>query len=210
MPNLSVAHPETCRSWIGDPAAVPFFTRRYPFRRKTDDRSAFGLELAANVALDVADVPVHGALADAFDQTPNVHKMAHYLPVCEANLPRDRPIPECFGDRSWPRGGCWLPMSAPSYLHPESAIVGIDIDPETKPFDAPDNRIHVRIGSQADTEFDRPWSTSSGKKPYEAILDDGSHMASHMVESFRYLFPHALAAGGTYIVEGIDHTTCRT
>ena len=160
---------------------------------------ALGPELAANVTWNVADVPVHGALADVFDQTPNVHKMAHYLPVYEANLPRDRPIRML--EIGVARGGS-LQMWR-QYLHPESAIVGIDIDPETKQFDDPDNRIHVRIGSQADTEFLQSVVDEFG--PFGAILDDGSHMASHMVESFRYLFPHALAAGGTYIVEDI-HT----
>src|SRR6202008_2820925 len=39
--------------------------------------------------------------------------------------------------------------------------------------------------------------------PFDVILDDGSHMNSHIALTFRHLFPNGLAPGGVYIVEDI-------
>ena len=173
----------------------PFFERRYPFRRKGMNQ-ALGAELAAPTTWKVADAPVGGAVAEVFEQTPNIQKMPHYLPVYETALPTDVPIRML--EIGVARGGSMQMWR--KYLHPESVIVGIDIDTATKQFDDPDRHIHVRIGSQADTEFLQTVTDEFG--PFEVVLDDGSHMASHMVETFRYLFPR-IVPGGMYIIEDI-------
>jgi hypothetical protein len=87
------------------------------------------------------------------------------------------------------------------YLHPDSTIVGIDVNPYCKQFDDPGNNLHVRIGSQEDTRFLRTITDEFGA--FDVILDDGSHMASHMIDTFRYLFPNTLCDGGVYVVEDI-------
>jgi hypothetical protein len=87
------------------------------------------------------------------------------------------------------------------FLHPESVIVGVDIDPETQKFDDPQRHIHVRLGAQQDLGFLRDVVNEFG--PFDVILDDGSHISSHMIDSFRYLFPNGLADGGVYVVEDI-------
>ncbi|MGY4648863.1 class I SAM-dependent methyltransferase [Mycobacterium sp. URHB0021] len=87
------------------------------------------------------------------------------------------------------------------YLHPESVIVGIDIDPATERFDDSTQRLHVRIGRQQDTSFLQ--SVVSELGPFDVILDDGSHMTSHMVATFRYMFVKGLAPAGVYIVEDV-------
>ena len=92
------------------------------------------------------------------------------------------------------------------YLHPESVIVGIDINPTTRRFDEPSQRLHVRIGGQQDISFLESVVTELG--PFDVILDDGSHMTSHMVQTFRYLFPNGLASGGIYIIEDIGTNYC--
>ena len=84
---------------------------------------------------------------------------------------------------------------------PGTVIVGIDIDPGCSRFEDPAQNIHVRIGDQADASFLRGVASEFG--PFDVILDDGSHMTSHQVESFRHLFASALAPGGVYIVEDI-------
>jgi 23S rRNA U2552 (ribose-2'-O)-methylase RlmE/FtsJ len=76
------------------------------------------------------------------------------------------------------------------YLHPESTIVGIDIDSPTKQFDDPGRQVHVRIGSQADTRFLQTVIDEFGLfDVFDVIVDDGSHMNSHIAQTFRYLFP---------------------
>jgi len=58
---------------------------------------------------------------------------------------------------------------------------------------------HARIGSQADPEF-----LASVVAEMDIVIDDGSHVASHQLASFKALFP-ALSFGGVYICEDL-HT----
>jgi len=77
-----------------------------------------------------------------------------------------------------------------------SNILGIDITPECKQYE--EERIKVEIGSQADNEFLIKIRNQYG--PFDLILDDGSHINSHVVYSFQYLWT-SLKSGGVYIIE---------
>ncbi|MFY2861413.1 class I SAM-dependent methyltransferase [Mycobacterium sp. THU-M104] len=161
---------------------------------------ALGPELAREVTWRAAEEPcLTGDLAAIFRETPNVHKWAHYLPVYESALAGFRSRPVRMLEIGVFRGGS-LQMWR-RYLHLESIVVGIDIDTSTKQFDNPGQRIHVRIGDQTDTRFLQTVIDEFG--PFDIILDDGSHMNSHIAQTFRYLFPHGLASAGIYIVEDI-------
>lgn len=158
---------------------------------------ALGPDLSAETTWPATDVSVTGDLAAVFHDTDNVHKWEHYLPVYESAIDRSHPV------RMLEIGvfhGGSLQMWR-RYLHPDSVIVGIDIDPECKQFDDPARQVHVRIGGQQDVPFLQSVIDEFG--PFDVILDDGSHQSSHMVNSFRHLFPNALADGGIYIVEDI-------
>lgn len=175
----------------------PFLTRRYRYPEKRM-LEALGPELSAATTIRASDAPpVDGPVAEAFNQSSDVHKVRHYLPIYESALPADRPI------RMLEIGvfhGGSLQMWR-NYLHSESVIVGIDIDPETKKFDNPEQQIHVRIGGQQDAAFLQSVIDEFG--PFDVILDDGSHVPSHMVASFRHLFSEGLIPGGIYLVEDI-------
>jgi hypothetical protein len=174
----------------------PFLIRRYPYKGQQEMHAALG-HLAAPIRWEAVDTPPTGQLADIFSHTPGAHKWTHYLPIYESVLDRDRPI------RMLEIGvfhGGSLRMWR-EYLHPDSVIVGIDIDPDCKQFENPDHRVHVRIGGQQDAEFLAEVAAEFG--PFDVILDDGSHMNSHMVESFRHLFGTALAERGIYVVEDV-------
>src|SRR5690242_9318124 len=122
--------------------------RRYRFNvRKMLE--ALGPDLTAETTWKVADESVQGAIGEVFDRAPNIHKFRHYLPVYASAIPRDRPIRML--EIGVARGGS-LQMWR-EYLHPESVIVGVDIDPGTKQFDDPDHNVHVRIGRQQDAVF---------------------------------------------------------
>ena len=56
----------------------------------------------------------------------------------------------------------------------------------------------VEIGNQADPAFLADLAATHG--PFDAILDDGSHVCAHQIASFENLWPH-LADGGVYMVE---------
>jgi hypothetical protein len=173
---------------------------RYPWLGRRRQTRALGPDLAAKVDWLVSDGPLpEGDLADIYADMENIHKWTHYLPIYESAFGpyRDRPIRML--EIGVFRGGS-LAMWR-KYLHPESVIVGIDIDPETKQYDDPANQVHVRIGAQQDVDFLRSVTDEFG--PFDIILDDGSHMSSHMIGTFQYLFPNALADGGVYLVEDI-------
>jgi hypothetical protein len=163
-------------------------------------REALGPELSAEVRWAASDAPApDGEMASIFAETENIHKLRHYLPVYESALSAFRSRPIRMLEIGIGRGGSMQMWRR--YLHPESVIVGIDIEPTVRRFDDPSRRLHVRIGSQQDISFLH--SVVSELGPFDVILDDGSHMTSHMVNTFRYLFPNGLASGGLYMVEDI-------
>ena len=179
----------------------PFLTRHYPWRDKRRMLEALGPDLATEVRWKEsgATQPPAGDIAEIFNSTPNVYKSLHYLPIYETALSPLRTRPIQMLEIGVDRGGS-LQMWR-RYLHPESVIVGIDINPKTSQFDNPAQQMHVRIGAQQDTTFLHSLITEFGS--FDVIIDDGSHMTSHMVKTFRWLFPRGLASGGIYIVEDI-------
>lgn len=62
-------------------------------------------------------------------------------------------------------------------------------------------RITIRQGSQ----FDRPFLENFEKEfgPFKFIIDDGSHINLHVIESFKILFP-LLETRGIYVIEDIQ------
>jgi cephalosporin hydroxylase len=76
-------------------------------------------------------------------------------------------------------------------------IVGVDIAPECIRYAG--DRCEIEIGSQADHNFLD--EIGQRRRPH-VIIDDGSHMADHVILTFRTLFPH-LRPGGIYIIEDL-------
>jgi hypothetical protein len=158
---------------------------------------ALGPDLSAATVWAAVDSPLHGDMAAIFNNTPGVVKFAHYLPIYEAEVDRSRPIRML--EIGVFRGGSlqlWR-----NYLHFQSVIVGIDIDADCKSYENAGKNIFVRIGSQENISFLREVAEELG--PFDVIIDDGSHMTSHMTDSFRFLFVNALTDRGVYIVEDI-------
>ena len=81
---------------------------------------------------------------------------------------------------------------------PKGRIYGIDIH-DKRPHDG--RRIRTFRGSQADPQFLDSVIREIGR--VDVILDDGSHLNSHVIFTFQHLFPH-LAPGGIYIAEDIQ------
>jgi hypothetical protein len=140
-----------------------------------------------------------GDLARIFFETDGVHKWAHYLPIYERVLSPLRNQPLRFLEIGVFGGGS-LEMWR-RYFAADAVIVGLDIDPGCAQFEDVSRNIHVRIGAQQDIGFLRSIVDELG--PFDVILDDGSHVTSHQIESFRYLFAHGMAEGGIYLVEDL-------
>jgi hypothetical protein len=97
--------------------------------------------------------------------------------------------------------GAGLRLWRKYFSHPDTIVVGIDIQPECARFDSPNEGIRVRIGSQDDPKFLQELIEKFG--PFDLIIDDGSHRSSHMITSFNCLFADGLKESGIYFVEDL-------
>ncbi|MBS4014678.1 MAG: class I SAM-dependent methyltransferase [Bacteroidetes bacterium] len=80
----------------------------------------------------------------------------------------------------------------------KSNITAIDIYDKKK---LEENRVKIFRGSQDDYNFLMDVNNTQG--PFDIIIDDGSHINNHVINSFNYLFP-ILKKGGIYVVEDTE------
>ena len=64
-----------------------------------------------------------------------------------------------------------------------------------------ENRIKIYQGSQVDRDFLENITNETGE--FDLIIDDGSHLNEHIIETFKILFPK-LKEGGVYAIEDIQ------
>lgn len=77
-----------------------------------------------------------------------------------------------------------------------SVVHGIDINEQCMKYE--EHRIKIEIGSQDDENFLVNIKQKYG--PFDMILDDGSHLNSHVIFSFEHLWD-SVKSGGVYVVE---------
>jgi hypothetical protein len=140
-------------------------------------------------------------LFEIFSADTNVHKWHHYFDVYTRYFERFRDRPVTMLEIGVYRGGSLRMWK--KYFHPDSTIVGIDVDESCQAHEIADQNVFVRIGSQADPNFLANVNGEFG--PFDIILDDGSHKTHHQIVSFGALFRDALKDGGCYMVEDV-HT----
>jgi hypothetical protein len=128
---------------------------------------------------------------------PGGHKWWHFFPVYERIVGPLRTKPIRMLEVGVYKGGSLAMWK--KYLHPESVVVGLDIDQACAAFDRPAEGVHVRVGDQSDVSFLAGVASELG--PFDVIIDDGSHVSSHMVKTFDYLFLNCLKNRGVYIAE---------
>lgn len=138
-----------------------------------------------------------GELFELFQSADHVHKWHHFFRVYEEQFGAFRDRPVRMLEIGVFRGGS-LSMWK-QWLHADSVIVGLDIDPDCRQYESVADGIHVRIGDQSDAEFLRRVTAEFG--PFDLILDDGGHTTTQMIASFNHLFRDALVEGGLYMVE---------
>lgn len=182
----------------------PFLTRDWRYHYRPDRRvlDLLGPGLSAPVPWPAPGEPTlpSGELAAIFLATPGFHKWVHYLPIYERTLAGVRNTAVRLLEIGVDRGGSLAAWR--QYLGPEATLVGIDIDPSCAAHGDPAHGTHVRIGAQQDAAFLRSVVQEFGA--FDVILDDGSHVASHLVATFRCLFAEGLAGGGLYLAEDLQ------
>ncbi len=123
-----------------------------------------------------------------------ITKWTHYFPVYEKHFKplTDKPIKVLeIGILNGGSLQMWR-----KYFHPDSVIVGIDINPDCKVHEEDD--VHVRIGNQSDPEFLQSLIDEFGK--FDLVIDDGSHHVSHVNKTFQFLYPK-IQNTGIYLIE---------
>jgi hypothetical protein len=123
-----------------------------------------------------------------------VHKWIHYFDIYEKYFARFRnksPVMVEIGVA----GGGSLQMWK-DYFGPGCKIIGVDVKPKCKEYEEQD--IEVFIGSQDDPKV---WERVLSKYPaVDIILDDGSHVMNHMINTFNTLY-EVINPYGVYMVE---------
>ena len=80
---------------------------------------------------------------------------------------------------------------------PNATIYGFDIDPKCKQFEG--GRRKIFIGDQSDYSFLHQVVQESGGA-FDIVIDDGSHLISHQLKTFEFLFPR-MSDHGIYVIE---------
>ena len=127
-----------------------------------------------------------------------IHKWKHYFPAYERHFGSWVSKTVTFIEIGCGKGGSLQMWKR--YLGPHATIIGIDIEPSCKNFE--EDQIVIRIGSQQDPVFLQSIVDEFGAP--DIVLDDGSHVMSHVCASFRCLYPQ-LSKNGVYMVEDL-HT----
>ena len=138
-----------------------------------------------------------GITASGFSCTAGAHKWHHYFAIYDHLFAGFRHGPISLLEIGVYKGASLKVWR--QYFHPESSIVGIDTNPECAVFESVNDNVHIRIGPQQDQDFVAGIVSEFG--PFDLIIDDGSHMSSHMIASFNHLFDPGLKDGGLYFVE---------
>jgi len=137
---------------------------------------------------------------------PGIHKWMSYFPVYEEHFSR-----YCGSDGRPTRmmeigiqsGGSML-MWQHAFGENLQLLLGVDINPNTTAWEKFGSNVKVEIGSQADTGF------LDGLKHkyadgFDIILDDGSHVPSHILTTFARMWS-SVRPGGVYMIEDIHGT----
>lgn len=174
----------------------PELIYRFPEAPRTALSSATTMPVAMRFDARSARPPKED-LYRIWHEIPGGFKWWHYFSIYEKVIGPLRGKPIRFLEIGVYKGGS-LEMWR-KYLHPESVIVGLDIDPTCAAFDRPADGLHVRIGDQSDVGFLKSVVEEFGR--FDIVLDDGSHFNSHLIKSFDYLFLNGLQDTGIYIAE---------
>ncbi|MDG3086928.1 class I SAM-dependent methyltransferase [Vibrio hannami] len=128
-----------------------------------------------------------------------IHKWLHYFDIYERHFNRfvnKSPVVLEIGVF----GGGSLKMWK-DYFGDGCKVIGIDINPECKQYES--EGIEIYIGSQDDPNLIE--SILNKYPSIDVLIDDGSHMMTHMIRSFELLYSH-ISENGVYLVE--DTHTC--
>lgn len=129
-----------------------------------------------------------------------IHKWIHYLDIYEKHFRRFVDKEMLIIEIGVFEGGSIQMWK--DYFGEKATIVGIDINQSCKEFEDKSKNIFVEIGNQSNPEFLKSVVDKYGRP--DIVLDDGSHVMSHIITSFENLY-FSVKDDGVYMVEDL-HT----
>lgn len=132
------------------------------------------------------------------NQNRVIHKWKHYFPAYERHFGKFVNTDVIFIEIGCRQGGSLQMWKR--FFGPHARVIGIDINPACGAF--VEDQIEVRIGDQSDPIFLYKIVQEFG--PPDVVIDDGSHVMSHIQASFAALYP-LVSRNGVYFVEDL-HT----
>jgi len=122
------------------------------------------------------------------DKSVHNFKGVTYLDVYTQHIP---PLVKCMVELGVYKGAS---LRTWREFFPHAEVWGVDIDPEVKQGDP-----KVITGSQADPNT---ISQVAPDKEFDFVVDDGSHLVGHIIQSFELIWPR-VRSGGLYVVEDL-------
>lgn len=130
-----------------------------------------------------------------------VHKWHHYFEIYDRHFSKYKGTNPVILEIGVAKGGSLEMWN--HYFKGECTIYGIDIDPQCKNYESEFSNVKIFIGDQSDTNFLNQIKSQVPK--VDILIDDGSHINSHIIKSFEELYP-TVTPGGTYLIEDL-HTS---
>ena len=125
-----------------------------------------------------------------------IHKWIHYMDIYETHFRRFRGTKFKFLEIGVGRGGSQQMWR--EYFGPDADLICLDIEDLSDRVDPAVSTFYQ--GDETDEGLLQRIIDEHG--PLDVVLDDGSHISSHMIKTFEFLYPR-MASDGVYMVEDL-------
>ena len=130
-----------------------------------------------------------------------VHKWHHYFEIYDRHFSKFKGKNPVIVEIGVQNGGSIEMWN--DYFKGECTIYGIDINTDCKNIENSFKNVKILIGDQNDDTFLN--SIKSEIPQIDILIDDGSHINSHIIKTFEYLYNN-ISMGGVYFIEDV-HTS---
>lgn len=134
-------------------------------------------------------------------KTLKIHKWHHYFEIYDRHFSKYRNTNPVILEIGVAQGGSLEMWNY--YFKGQCTIYGVDIDPRCQKYEKEFSNVKIFIGDQNNDTFLQELKNAIPQ--IDILIDDGSHMNSHIIKTFEAMYPN-IAFGGTYLIEDL-HTS---
>lgn len=131
----------------------------------------------------------------------SIHKWHHYFDIYERHFAKYKSKKPIILEIGVSMGGSLNMWN--HYFKENCTIYGVDINPECKKLEELIPNVKIFIGDQNDNDFLHLLKREIPQ--IDILVDDGSHVNSHIIKTFEVLYPN-VSFDGTYLIEDM-HTS---